>query len=53
VERLTRHGIDARELPMPGMIHAFLNLEDLVPEVCADTYKAVADFLEAAVDDSR
>jgi hypothetical protein len=27
------------------MIHAFLNLEDLVPEQCARVYQRIADFL--------
>lgn len=47
VERLTRHGIATEHRSMSGMVHAFLNLEDLVPDTCAETYAAVARFLGA------
>ncbi|WP_339806288.1 alpha/beta hydrolase [uncultured Marinobacter sp.] len=30
----------------PDMIHAYLNLENLAPEACADTYQRIADFLK-------
>jgi acetyl esterase/lipase len=45
VRRLRDHGINAELKPMPGMIHAFLNLEDLVPEQCRETYAAIGEFL--------
>jgi acetyl esterase/lipase len=45
VERLQAHGVDARRLPMPGLVHAYLNLEDLVPEACRQTYDAIGSFL--------
>lgn len=45
VERLQASGIPAECKPMAGMVHAYLNLEDLVPDVCAETYSAVGSFL--------
>jgi hypothetical protein len=30
---------------MPGMVHAYLNLEDLMPTECTATYERIADFL--------
>jgi len=45
VQRLREHGITADHLHLDNMIHAFLNLEDLVPEVCQHTYQAIGDFL--------
>jgi acetyl esterase/lipase len=43
--RLQEFGIPAEHRAMPGMIHAFLNLEALVPEPCRRTYAAVGRFL--------
>jgi acetyl esterase/lipase len=45
VERLKGAGIEVDSLHFPGMIHAFLNLEDLVPDECADFYRSVGAFL--------
>ncbi len=45
VERLRAAGVPARHQPFPDMIHAWLNLEDLVPEACAESYRVVGDFL--------
>jgi acetyl esterase len=45
VRRLTEHGIAAERLHMPGLLHAYLNLEDLVPEQCRETYAALGAFL--------
>jgi acetyl esterase/lipase len=45
VRRLEQHGIAARHLLMPGLVHAYLNLEDLVPEACRCTYEAIGRFL--------
>ncbi|WP_296900335.1 alpha/beta hydrolase [Thiohalocapsa sp.] len=47
VERLREHSIATEHWPMSGMVHAYLNLEDLVPEACAETYTAVGHFLDA------
>ena len=45
VERLKHAGIPVEHLNYPNMIHAFLNLEDLVRDECADAYRAVGQFL--------
>jgi acetyl esterase len=45
VERLRKHNIAAQHRPMEGMVHAYLNLEDLVPDACADTYTELGRFL--------
>jgi acetyl esterase len=45
VQRLQEHGIAAERLHMPGLLHAYLNLEDLVPEQCRETYAALGAFL--------
>ncbi|MCF7982852.1 MAG: alpha/beta hydrolase [Thiohalocapsa sp.] len=46
--RLESHGIATEHRTMPGLVHAYLNLEDLVPDACADTYAVVARFLSGA-----
>jgi acetyl esterase/lipase len=43
--RLREAGIDVEYVECAGMIHAFLNLEDLVPASCADVYERTAEFL--------
>ena len=45
VQRLSGAGIDASLLHFDDMIHAFLNLEDLVAEQCRQCYRAVGAFL--------
>ena len=45
VERLQAAGVDARYQPFPDMIHAYLNLEDLVPDACAESYRVIGEFL--------
>ncbi|MGB0711954.1 MAG: alpha/beta hydrolase [Gammaproteobacteria bacterium] len=45
VERLRAAGQDAELELFTDMIHAFLNLEDLVPEACQRCYTRIADFL--------
>ena len=46
VERLEGAGFEVENLHFPNMIHAFLNLEDLVPEECATFYQKVGAFLQ-------
>ena len=43
--KLEAAGVTGRLKDYADMIHAYLNLEDLVPEACEDTYRQVADFL--------
>ncbi|WP_295887975.1 alpha/beta hydrolase [uncultured Thiohalocapsa sp.] len=45
VGRLRAVGLKAEYRQMPGMVHAFLNLADLVPEACNEAYEALARFL--------
>lgn len=47
VEKARAAGIAVRHLHMPDMIHAFINMEDLVPEACRTMYEAIGDFLNA------
>lgn len=43
--KLRQAGAAVQHLHLGGMIHAFLNLEKLVPEACHRVYAAMADFL--------
>ncbi|MBB1485300.1 alpha/beta hydrolase [Oceanospirillum sediminis] len=45
-EKVSQSGFNSELLTYPGMLHAFLNLESMVPEVCDDAYKAMAGFLQ-------
>jgi acetyl esterase/lipase len=47
VERLRQAGAEVEYLNFDGLLHAFLNLEDLVPEQCAATYRRIGEFLQA------
>lgn len=47
VEKLQAGGLRAENLHCKDMIHAFLNLEDLVKEECDTVYAAIAAFLKA------
>lgn len=44
-ERLRGAGVEVENLHFPNMIHAFLNLEELVPDECRDFYEASGAFL--------
>ena len=45
VDRLQDTGIRAEHLSFDGMLHAFLNLEDLVKEQCEKAYQSIGEFL--------
>ena len=45
VDRLAGAGIDVENRHFPNMIHAFLNLEDLVKDECSEFYQAAGEFL--------
>ena len=47
MEKLQENGVVVRHLFFDDMIHAFLNLENLVPESCRRVYAAMAEFLDA------
>jgi acetyl esterase/lipase len=52
VRRLQRDGADAQQIDYAGMIHAFVNLEDLAPEHCARLYLDIGLFLKPGQADS-
>lgn len=45
LQKLQECGVVVRHLHLENMIHAFLNLENLVPESCRKVYAAMAEFL--------
>jgi acetyl esterase len=45
VKRLKDAGVPSVHLPHPSLIHAFLNMEDLVPDACQDLYARTGAFL--------
>lgn len=45
--RLRNVGVATHHHVEPAMIHAYLNLEDLVPKACARTYEAIARFVNS------
>jgi len=47
IEKIRQAGVEAEHLHFDGMIHAFLNLENLVKEECETVYQSIADFLNA------
>lgn len=47
--KLTAAGITCELQDHADMIHAYLNLEDLVPEACEETYRQVTTFLNRDV----
>jgi acetyl esterase/lipase len=47
VERLATSGVSHRHRHFADMIHAYLNLEALVPDACAQTYQEIGRFLSA------
>jgi len=44
-ERLCRAGVPCTHRHLPGMIHAFLNLHNLVPDACDRVYQTIARFI--------
>lgn len=44
-EKVAASGAESKHIEIDGVIHAFLNMEDLCPEACAETYAAMAEFL--------
>ncbi|MGC3872150.1 alpha/beta hydrolase [Halomonas sp. GXIMD04776] len=47
VEHLKEVGVTHRHHHFPDMLHAFLNMEDLVAEECDEAYRVMAEFLKA------
>lgn len=46
LDRLDQAGVPRAHHHFPDMMHAFLNMEDLVPEATAQVYQSMAEFLE-------
>lgn len=44
-QKLTAAGVDVKHIIHDGVIHAYLNMEDLNPDVCDKTYHAISQFL--------
>ncbi|QBR40462.1 alpha/beta hydrolase [Kerstersia gyiorum] len=47
LQQLRQHGIPCQHLHLPDMIHACLNLHELVPEACERIYQTMTDFMHA------
>lgn len=45
LQRLDALGVETEHLAFDNLLHAFLNMEDLVPDACAQSYQAMAAFL--------
>ncbi|WP_293760462.1 alpha/beta hydrolase [uncultured Aquitalea sp.] len=45
--KLREAGAACEHLHLPDMIHAFLNMESMVPDACRQTYRRIGDFLKA------
>lgn len=43
--KLEGAGVECQLKDYADMIHAYLNLEDLVPETCSDTYNLISEFV--------
>jgi len=48
IEKIRQVGVEAEHLHFDDMIHAFLNLENLVKEECETVYLRIAEFLNRA-----
>ena len=51
VRRLREAGVPCRHLAYPGLVHAILNLEDLIPDAGRDLHGRIGDHLSAAPGD--
>lgn len=47
--RLREAGVPCTHLHLPGMVHAFLNLHELVPDACDAVYGAIGRFLASGL----
>ena len=45
--RLKNHAIATRHIDFEETVHAFLNLENLVPDICRSCYEEVGTFLRS------
>ncbi|UGA40688.1 alpha/beta hydrolase [Chromobacterium haemolyticum] len=44
-DKLRAAEVEVEHLHLEGMVHAFLNLEAIVPEVCREVYQRIGAFL--------
>lgn len=44
--KLTEAGVATQHIRYDGVIHAYLNMENLNPDICTQTYRAIAKFLD-------
>ncbi|OWY38030.1 carboxylesterase [Xenophilus sp. AP218F] len=44
-DKLRAAGVETESLHWPDMLHAFLNMESLAPDICAETYRRIGEFL--------
>ena len=49
VKQLKRAGVPVSHMHFEDMIHAFMNMQDVVPEQCALLYQQIAEFLNNGV----
>ncbi|MDC2887753.1 alpha/beta hydrolase [Psychrosphaera algicola] len=47
LERLITKGVETQHVQFEGMIHAFMNIEDLVPDECQSLYSEISRFVQA------
>lgn len=45
--RLKDKGVDAEHIQFDSMIHAFMNIEDLVPQECQSMYREISRFIQS------
>ncbi len=43
--KLTKAGVDTQHITYDKVIHAYLNMENLNPDICKQTYQAINEFL--------
>ena len=46
--KLTKAGVDTQHIAYDKVIHAYLNMENLNPDICKQTYQAINEFLDIA-----
>ena len=51
LQRLQAHGITAHHIHFEGLLHAFLNLENLVMDTCRTCYREIGKFLQDSDED--
>lgn len=47
--KLTESGVDTQHITYDKVIHAYLNMENLNPDICTQTYQAISEFLSGKI----